>query len=265
MAGGEGTLRVATWNLWWRFGPWEERQPAIAATLRALDADVVACQEVWGDGATSQAEVLGAELGLHHAYVSLHEAGGLRFGNAVLSRWPLVAAHHRPLPAAEGPSHRSVLHARVAGPRGGLDVFTTHLDYRFDRSAVRQAQVAEVCRFVAEHRHDDALALLAGDLNAEPGSDEVRMLTGRTSVPVPGLVFHDAWEQGGEGDGATWSRANAHLSDPAWPERRLDYVLVGWPRPAGVGRTLGARLGGVDPVEGVQPSDHYAVVADLTY
>ena len=25
-------LRVATWNVWWRFGPWEERQPAIAET-----------------------------------------------------------------------------------------------------------------------------------------------------------------------------------------------------------------------------------------
>jgi cation transport ATPase len=30
-----------TWNVWWRFGPWERRQAAIAATLEALDADVV--------------------------------------------------------------------------------------------------------------------------------------------------------------------------------------------------------------------------------
>ena len=30
-------MRVATWNLWWRFGPWQARQPAIEATL----ADIV--------------------------------------------------------------------------------------------------------------------------------------------------------------------------------------------------------------------------------
>ena len=29
-------LRVATWNVWWRFGPWKDRQPAIAETLRGI-------------------------------------------------------------------------------------------------------------------------------------------------------------------------------------------------------------------------------------
>ena len=30
----ETTVRVASWNLWWRFGPWESRAPAILETLR---------------------------------------------------------------------------------------------------------------------------------------------------------------------------------------------------------------------------------------
>src|SRR5262249_46865939 len=40
-------LRIATWNLWWRFGPWELRQPAIEATMRRIGADVWCLQEVY--------------------------------------------------------------------------------------------------------------------------------------------------------------------------------------------------------------------------
>lgn len=41
------TLKVLTWNLWWRFGAhWRRRQPLILQTLQALDADVIALQEV---------------------------------------------------------------------------------------------------------------------------------------------------------------------------------------------------------------------------
>jgi len=27
------SVRVLTWNLWWRFGPWRQRHDAIAAVL----------------------------------------------------------------------------------------------------------------------------------------------------------------------------------------------------------------------------------------
>jgi hypothetical protein len=26
-------MRILSWNLWWRYGPWERRREAIAATL----------------------------------------------------------------------------------------------------------------------------------------------------------------------------------------------------------------------------------------
>ena len=40
----ETRLRVLTWNIWWRYGPWERRRPAIAATLAKLEAGVIALQ-----------------------------------------------------------------------------------------------------------------------------------------------------------------------------------------------------------------------------
>src|SRR5688500_7663238 len=100
MAGSYGdlvasTVRVATWNVWWRFGPWEQRQPAILATLRALDADIICLQETWPEQAAS----LAAELSMHHEAACGLELDDLEFGNAVLSRWPIDAADVCPLPA----------------------------------------------------------------------------------------------------------------------------------------------------------------------
>ena len=37
----ETRLRVLTWNLWHRFGPWEARRPAIARRLRVALRDAL--------------------------------------------------------------------------------------------------------------------------------------------------------------------------------------------------------------------------------
>jgi endonuclease/exonuclease/phosphatase family metal-dependent hydrolase len=58
-----------TWNIWWRFGPrWQDRQHGLVEALRAMDADVVALQEVWGKAETTQAHEFAGQLGLHAAF-----------------------------------------------------------------------------------------------------------------------------------------------------------------------------------------------------
>lgn len=262
-------LRVMTWNLWWRFGPWQARQDAIAAVLAEQSADLIGLQEVWAEeGGINQAEALGARLGLHVAHGELRYRNGLAFTNAVLSRWPFEWHDHVVLPdAAGGASHRQAVVARVATPFGPVLFVTTHLDWAFDGSATRQAQATALCRLVDAYRPDPAdgfPAVLTGDLNAVPHSDEVRMLTGAAPVPVPGLAFTDAWEVAGGADaGHTWHGANPYLADASYPNRRLDYVLVSWPRPKPLGSVRSVRLAGTEPVDGVMASDHYAVVAEL--
>ena len=264
----EGRLRVLTWNLWWRFGPWERRRPAIAATIAALDPDVVALQEAWGEaGGNDFAAELGAELGYHHAYASRLSFDGVGFGNAVLSRWPITASAATDLPAPPGADEqRVVLRADVHGPRGPLQVFSTHLNWRFDHSAVRQEQVRTIAGAVAAARPRTYPPILCGDFNAVPDSDEVRMLTGRAAVPVDGLVFHDAWEAaGGGGPGVTWSNANPYAALDLEPDRRIDYVFVGWAKAGGAGHVTACEVVGIEPVDGVVPSDHYGVLAELRY
>ncbi len=260
-------LRVASWNLWGRWGPWRARQEPIRKTLDAIDADVICLQEVWAEEERTQASVLARSRGFHSVYGSRLPFPDFDLGIGIVSRWPIVGFEERPLPEAGAPDERRlVLRADIDGPRGPLQVFTTHLNWRFDHSHVRQAQVESIAQFIAESPERSYPAILCGDLNATPDSDEIRMLTGRAKVAQPGLVFHDAWEVAGDGSaGFTWDNANPFAARDLEPNRRIDYVLVGWPKEGGAGQIVGAGVEGRVPVDGIHPSDHAAIVADLRY
>ena len=147
-----------------------------------------------------QAALVGERLGFHHVYVVPRDLDAVHSGNAIVSRWPILRTSWRPLPAGGAPDERrTVLFADIDGPRGALQVFCTHLNWRFDHSEVRQDQVRLIGAFVDECRPRDYPPILSGDMNAAPDSDEIRILTGRTAVAVPKLVFHDAWEVAGDG------------------------------------------------------------------
>jgi endonuclease/exonuclease/phosphatase family metal-dependent hydrolase len=177
------TLRVVTWNLWWQFGPWQERFPAIEETIRGLDPDVVALQEVWDDGTTSSAAALAADRGYEHVGGTRREWDGVWFANAVLSRWPIAGSEVRSLPAPpDAEEYRCVVRADVDGPRGPIQVFSTHLHWRFDHSHIRQDQVRAICRFVRESPERTFPPVVCGDFNAVPDSEEIRMMTGRRGV-----------------------------------------------------------------------------------
>lgn len=261
-------LRVLTWNLWWRHGDFEHRHAAIEAVLRAEAADVCCLQEVWANSdGTHQGRMLGDALGYEVASTEGPWFSGWSVNNVVLSRFPIARQATVVLPSADGsPSHRRATTAVLATPWGEWPVVATHTEHRFDRSATRVAQCAALAQAVADLRGDPAVDLpvvVGGDLNAVPDSDEIRMLTGRSAPPVDGLVLTDVWEARGDGPGHTWHSANPYLADAAWPNRRLDYLLVSWPRPKPMGHPARVWLAGTEPVDGVMPSDHYAIVADL--
>lgn len=255
------TLRIATWNVWWRFGDWEARQPAIRATLAAAAPDVITLQETWPDQAQSIADELDMQI----------TWSGRRFdkaehpmGNAIISRWPIAATESRFLPDGKGREYRTIVFAGVDSPHGLLPIFTTHLEHRFDQSETRTAQLKLASEFIAEHDRGDFPPVLTGDLNAIPDSDEIRRLTGRTAPYVDGRVWTDCWEFCGEGDGLTWSLENEHLQNTTWPNRRLDYVLVGWPRENRPrGNPVAIERFGIQPVDGITPSDHYGLYVDF--
>jgi len=270
-------MRVVTWNLWWRFGPWRERQKAILAVLRELRPDVVGLQEVWAADGENLAEWLAEELGLHWTWAPSPASErwqrrtgqpGVEVGNAVLSRWPVVERAVLRLPApAELDDGRLALHARLDAPGHQLPFFTAHLTSPLDASAVRCGQVTALAEFVAAHRSGtDFPPVVTGDFNAPPDSDEIRLLGGTRTAPiVPGQVLFDTWDYADPtAPSATWDHSNPYVHPGLGPRTRVDYIFVGGPAgPAGIGTVQGVRRAGDGPVEGVWPTDHAAVVADL--
>jgi endonuclease/exonuclease/phosphatase family metal-dependent hydrolase len=89
----ETTVRLVSWNVWGRYGPWEMREQAITGTLGPGDPDIVALAEAWESEQDGQCARLGEQLGLpYHAFVGEPGEDGVRSGIAVLSRWPIL--HH---------------------------------------------------------------------------------------------------------------------------------------------------------------------------
>ncbi|WP_405871808.1 endonuclease/exonuclease/phosphatase family protein [Streptomyces sp. NBC_00005] len=270
-------MRVVTWNVWWRFGPWAERQKAVLAVLRELRPDVVGLQEVWAADGENLAGWLAGELGLHWTWAASPASErwqrrigepGVEIGNAVLSRWPVVEQDVLRLPAPEDVDDgRLALYARLDAPGGQVPFFTAHLTSHLQASAIRCEQVTALAGFVAARRDGtDFPPVVTGDFNAWPDSDEIRLFGGtRTSPAAPGLVFFDAWEYADPAaPSATWDHANPYVHPGLGPSTRIDYIHVGAPAgPGGAGTVLHVRRAGDGPVGGVWPSDHSAVVADL--
>ncbi|HEX7131494.1 MAG TPA: endonuclease/exonuclease/phosphatase family protein [Iamia sp.] len=264
----ETTMRLVTWNVWGRFGDWEPRQAGIEDALAAAEPDVVGLVECWATPGTDQATRVGERLGLEHRlFVGDWDQDGWTSGIGVVSRWPISGHERHPLPGRDGTAVGETLFVIVDGPRGPLQLFVTMLDFPLGASGVRQAQVRQLAELVDQKARRRHPVVVCGDLNAGPDSDELRMLTGRSEPPVPGLVFYDAWEVAGDGTpGHTWSNRNSLAAIALWPDRRIDHILSAWPRAGGAGHPTRCELLGVTATpDAPQLSDHYGVAADLRY
>ena len=125
-----------------------------------------------------------------------------------------------------------MLRVDIDGPRGALQVFSTHLNWRLDHSHVRQAQVHALAEIVADARPRSYPAIVCGDFNAEPGSPEIQ------------LVEAAGWVSAGP-DGVPTSPSQR-------PRQKIDWVF-------GQGVTFGQATVLVYP----QQSDHLPLVAQL--
>src|SRR4051812_37693195 len=144
--------RVATLNIWNRQGPWAERVALIREAIAALDADVIALQEVLGfTGMPSQAHEIVDGMGWHVHHVPAWNVGaGLTFGNALISPHPLTDTRSLALPTPAGLDTRTVAFARVECPHGPMPVFGTHLTWQLHLGHVRCEQVRALANHIAE-------------------------------------------------------------------------------------------------------------------
>ena len=265
-------LKLLTLNLWNTAEPWPGRGRRIREWVERLDPDLMAFQEVVRlPGFDPLAELLEGHA-YHTDYVSVsrfwrpgHEDVVGDVGNAVASRWPIIDREELPLPESGCGEKRAALSVTVAAPVGPISLTVTHLNWRLDHGWVRERQVQALCDFVMRRAPAKGFPpLLAGDFNAEPESTEIRYVTGLHTLEGRSVLFLDAWARAGAaGPGITWSNTNPWARREREPDRRIDYLFAGLPPRDGRGQILECRVVCDDEVDGVWPSDHYGVYAEL--
>jgi endonuclease/exonuclease/phosphatase family metal-dependent hydrolase len=111
-------------------------------------------------------------------------------------------------------------------------------------------------------------AVLCGDFNAEPDSDEIRYLCSLAVLDGRTTYWQDAWRVAGDGPGYTqdW-RVNPIAASMGVPRKRIDYVFVGdtFQRAGSAGRVVSADLAFHEPLTGIVSSDHAGLVVDVVW
>jgi len=146
-----------------------------------------------------------------------------------------------------------------------MPVFVTHLTFQLHLGHARCEQVRALVEHVRKLAPvDGPPPVLMGDFNADPDSDEMRFLRGLTPLGGTSVYFADCWTATqAEGHGFTYDRRNPYALRSREPSRRIDYIYVRGPDRSLRGEPLSAQLALDQPVDGVWPSDHFAVVAEI--
>ncbi|KPK93742.1 MAG: hypothetical protein AMJ88_06980 [Anaerolineae bacterium SM23_ 63] len=255
-------------NIWNDQGPWPQRARLIRDEIESLQPDLIGFQEVLrGEGVDLLDEIL-AGTSYHRDFVVAEESlprPGVVFGNAIASRWPIASRAELILPNVEGNEARAALYCTVESTIGSVCIGCTHLNWKVDQGAIRERQVvALVDHLLSECVSIEFPPILVGDFNAVPESAEIRYLKGLQSLDGKSVYFRDAWSHAGDGsEGLTWSRKNPYVMQWLDPDRRIDYIFVGLPQPGGWGEILSCKIVCASEREGVWPSDHFGVYAEL--
>ena len=177
--GATDTVQVVLANVHYGFDV-DGRQRAldVGSLLRELDADVVALNEVdRGWLVSGGTDLLGAYAVATGLTPVFGPAADEVWGNALLTRLPVLEVQRTMLPQGDDPLARSALTVVVELDDGTpLGVVVTHLSNGADARDTRLAQAQAVAAVVARLRDRGIPALVAGDLNAVPGTPELDVL-----------------------------------------------------------------------------------------
>jgi endonuclease/exonuclease/phosphatase family metal-dependent hydrolase len=171
------TVRVVTYNIHHGEGRDSEFDlPRQSRLIMSVHPDLVALQEV--DVATTRASgvdqvtELARLTGMQARFGKSMDYMGGGYGIAVLSRWPFLDTQNRALPGSPGREPRVALTVEVrTGKRSPLLQFTsTHFDQASPDDRLSQAEYLNELLI-----RDDVPGILAGDFNARPDTDVMKI------------------------------------------------------------------------------------------
>ncbi len=203
-----GTVKIMTFNIYHGATTRGDYDlDAIARVIADADPDLVALQEV--DFRTNRIKKidLAAELGLRVRMVPLFGRAmyydGGEYGDGILSKYTFISTRNLPLPYTPGNEPRTALEAVVVLPSGDTIAFvSTHFDHlKNETDRIAQAKVINEV-----FGSSSCPTVLAGDLNAQPGSTPINIL-------------EEVWS-------SSYDRADPEPTFPSdAPVIKIDYVM----------------------------------------
>jgi len=185
-AGGERSVRVMSYNLHNGFNTGGRLDmEALAQVIEESDADVIGLQEVsrgWViNGSVDMLQWLSRRLDM--PYIA-GPTDGLLWGNAILSRYPILSSETVPLPPDSLLLCRGYTMAEIDMGSDTFIFIDTHLHQIGEDSEIRQEQVVPLI----QAWNGAPRSVLVGDMNATPDSPEMRMLADAGLVDMSALV-----------------------------------------------------------------------------
>lgn len=203
------SLKILSYNIHHGRGQDDQVNLArIAEVIKASRPDVVALQEV--DDRTRrtnlirQTEVLARLVEMDGLFVHQIDFEGGRYGQAILSRFPMANLQLHWLPGTPDRERRMAGAVTISLGSRDLLFVTTHLHHAND--SIRKSQAEQLNQIFASGDAANHAVVLAGDLNAMPESETLQILGKR-------------WES------ATAGRSDSLTFPASGPNRQLDYVL----------------------------------------
>lgn len=249
-------MRIATFNIWNNPTSWSERIESICATVKRIDADVLALQEVKtyveGEQGISVAEQIANEAGYPFC-VFLAYPDSPDEGLAILSNIPLdtndAIWHHE----VEEANYCAI---RVTFQAGGHAFGLTNVHLNWRSPVIRETQVQAVREWVGE---GERYELLCGDFNDNPQSEIYRDLTAHRWIDV---ATHDC---GGDEPTLDYEH-NPYLKQDSLQKQpaRYDWILLRHDRLNVPLITNVDVFGNISVTKAnILPSDHYGVLLDF--
>ena len=166
----------------------------LAGIIKSYNPDLVALQEV--DFKTKRAREydLPTELGHRTKMASLFGRAmyydGGEYGEGILSSYTFVGTGNFPLPHLPDSEPRAALIARITTKNGNTIQFAaTHLDHLRDNTD----RVMQAKALVGKLRDSPYPTIIAGDLNAEPGSESIDILLKDFTKPDTPNAYLPTW------------------------------------------------------------------------
>lgn len=239
------TFKVMAYNIHWALGPdGEVNTQRISDFIIAEDLDLVGFNEVarfWSARAAGR-DIIGEiaqQTGMTFVFSNNNTAltGNDSFGNAILSKYPVLFRDHRLLPVVGDNEQRGWLKAIVDANGKFISFWTTHLDFKADHTE----------RLMCATNFNDWLAdevfpvICVGDFNDTPDSPVYNRMEQK---------WTDIWPAAGDGSlGRT-------VPCPGPPfNARIDYI---WKAKTASVTAQNAEVG-----YGIEGSDHYPVLTQF--